>query len=112
MREKHAMPQFDWVRNADRQIYIDALLDGFRRGLITADNACRDMRDIILSSTAIRFTLPEERGLIKRISAIFQGVERKTLPLSQARHHLEKLATAAVENDVHVFTSSRDMASA
>ena len=106
------MSEFNWMRKADRQVYINALLDGFRRGLITPDAACRDLRDIILSSTRIRFALVDERCLMRRIAAIFRNLQMGALAAPQAGHHLEKLLTAAIRNDVGFFTSSHLMADA
>ena len=106
------MTTFNWMRKADRQAYIKALLDGFNRGLITSDNACRDIRDIVLSSTKIRFALVDERCLVRRLYAIFHNIQVGALALPQAEDHLEKLLTAAIRNDVGFFTSGRLMADA
>ncbi len=106
------MSEFNWMRKTDRQLYVQALLDGFRRGLITTENACRDLRDVILSSTKIRFALVDERCLTRRIATIFRNLQMGTLAASQAQDHLEKLLTAAAGNDVNFFTSSRLMADA
>lgn len=106
------MSDFNWKRKADRQAYITALLDGFDRGLITVDNACRDMRDIVLSSTRIRFALVDERYLLRRLAAIFRNLQIRAMPVHEARDHLENMLTAAVRDDVGFFTSSRLMADA
>ena len=106
------MSTFNWMRKTDRKAYVKALLDGYSRGLISADHACRDLRDIILSSTKIRFALVDERGLIRRLYAVFHNIQAGALPLPQAEHHLERLLTAAVRDDVGFFTASRVMADA
>jgi len=106
------MRSFDWMRKIDRRAYVTALMDHFDRGLITTDNACRDMRDIVLSSTKIRFALSDERFLTRRILAILHNVQVGALRRSQAQDFFEKLLTAAIRDDVGFFTSSHLMADA
>lgn len=99
------MSEFNWMRETDRKLYVNALLEGFRHGMITADAACRDLRDIILSSTRIRLALGDERHLTRRIATIFRSLQMGALPLSRAHDLLENLLTAAVGDDARVLTA-------
>ena len=104
------MRKFDWQRKSDRRVYINAVLDGFGRGLITVDGACRDLRDIVLSSTHVRLAREDERFLIRRIVSVLRSLQIGALSRPQAEAQFETLLTAAVRDDATFLTATPAMA--
>lgn len=104
------MYRFD--TDAERRLYVEALLQCLDRGTIDEYDACRDLKSLLLSLTSLRFSLPEERTLMRRIMGVLRDYCAGAIDRIAARANFEGLLLAAATDDVPFFTSARVMADA
>ncbi|MGZ3298790.1 MAG: hypothetical protein ACXU8O_07225 [Asticcacaulis sp.] len=103
---------FTFDNETERKLYVEALFQCLDRGAISPYDACRDMRSLLLSVTSLRFSLPEERVLVRRIMGVLNDYCDGVIDKDEARANFEGLLLAAATDDVGFFTSARLMADA